>query len=256
MSTDLVTAPEEMDQESLARLFAEHDLLAIPVLDADGRMKGIVTVDDIVDVVEEEATEDIQKYGGMAALDEPYLRIGLVDLLSKRVGWLAILFVGELFTASALQSFEHQLSRITALALFLPLIISSGGSSGSQASTLVSRAMAVGEVRLRDWWRVARRELTTGLALGAILGLIGVARITLGPLVGLEPTQDVARFSITIAVSLTGVVLFGTIAGSMLPLLLHRLGLDPASASAPLVATMVDVTGIVIYMTAASFLLF
>jgi len=256
MGTDLVTAHEEMDQESLARLFAEHDLLAVPVVDDEGRMKGIVTVDDIVDVVEEEATEDIQKYGGMAALEEPYLRIGLFDLLRKRVGWLAILFVGELFTASALQSFQDQLGALTVLTLFIPLIISSGGNSGSQASTLVIRAMAVGEVRLRDWWRVARRELTSGLVLGGILGLIGVARIELGPVLGLEPSQNLVRFSLTIALSLTGVVLFGTIAGSMLPLLLRRMGLDPASASAPLVATMVDVTGIVIYFTAATLLLF
>jgi len=256
MSTDLVTAHEEMDQESLALLFAAHDLLAIPVVDDEGRMKGIVTVDDIVDVVQEEATEDIQKYGGMEALDEPYLRIGLFDLLRKRVGWLAILFVGELFTASALQEFQHQLNSLTVLALFLPLIISSGGNSGSQASTLVIRAMAIGEVRLRDWWRVARRELTSGLILGAILGLIGVGRVTLGHLIGLQPSEHLAKFSLTIAFSLTGVVLFGTIAGSMLPLLLRRIGLDPASASAPLVATMVDVTGIVIYMTAATLILF
>jgi len=256
MSTDLVTAHEEMDQESLAQLFAEHDLLAVPVIDDEGRMKGIVTVDDIVDVVQEEATEDIQKYGGMAALEEPYLRISLFDLLKKRAGWLAVLFVGELFTASALQSFQQQLNTLTVLALFLPLIISSGGNSGSQASTLVIRAMAVGEVHLRDWWRVARRELLSGLMLGAILGVIGVARVALGSLVGLQPHADRAAFSLTLAVSLTGVVLFGTVAGSMLPILLRRIGLDPASASAPLVATMVDVTGIVIYMTVASVLLF
>jgi magnesium transporter len=256
MDTDLVTAHEEMDQESLAQLFAEHDLLAIPVVDGEGRMKGIVTVDDIVDVVQEEATEDIQKYGGMAALDEPYLRIGLLDLLRKRVGWLSILFVGELFTTSAMESFSHQLEALTVLMLFVPLIISSGGNSGSQASTLVVRAMAVGEVRLRDWWRVARRELTSGILLGGTLGLLGVLRVTLGPLFGLEPSQDLFRFSLTIALSLTGVVLFGTLAGSMLPLLLSRMGLDPASASAPLVATLVDVTGIVIYFSAATLLLF
>jgi magnesium transporter len=245
-----------MDQESLAQLFAEQDLLAIPVVDDEGRMKGIVTVDDIVDVVQEEATEDIQKYGGMAALDEPYLRIGLLDLLKKRVGWLAILFIGELFTTTAMESFEQQLEAMTVLMLFVPLIISSGGNSGSQASTLVVRAMAVGEVRLRDWWRVARRELTSGLLLGAALRLLGVLRVALGPMFGLEPSEELLGFSLTIALSLTGVVLFGTIAGSMLPLLLRRIGLDPASASAPLVATLVDVTGIVIYFTAASVLLF
>lgn len=253
---DLVTADAEMDQEALAHRFAESDLLAIPVLDAQGRMQGIVTVDDIVDVVEEEATEDIQKYGGMEALDEPYLRIGLVDLLRKRAGWLAVLFVGELFTASALQGFQSQLDSMTVLALFLPLIISSGGNSGSQASTLVIRAMAVGEVHLRDWWRVARRELTSGVLLGAVLGAIGLIRIAVGHFIGLQPHQHLGLFAATISLSLLGVVLFGTLAGSMLPLLLRRIGLDPASASAPLVATMVDVTGIVIYMSVASLILF
>lgn len=255
MNTDVVTAHEEMDQEAVARLFSEHDLLAIPVVDDDGVMKGIVTVDDIVDVVEEEATEDIQKYGGMAALEEPYLRIGIADLLRKRVGWLSLLFVGGLFTTAAMQNFEDRLSAV-GLVVFLPLIISSGGNSGSQASTLVIRAMTLGEVRLRDWWRVARRELTSGLLLGLALGLLSILRVVGGHLVGLEPAGDVARFTATIAFSLVGVVLLGTLAGSMLPLLLQRMGLDPASASAPLVATLVDVAGIVIYMSVASAFLF
>ena len=256
MNTDIVSAPEEMDQESVAALFAEHDLIAIPVIDDAGRMKGIVTVDDIVDVVQEEATEDIQKYGGMQALEEPYLRTDLLTLLRKRAGWLGLLFVGEMFTTWALQGFESHLDEITALALFLPLIISSGGNSGSQASTLVIRAMTMGEVRLRDWWRVARREVTSGLALGAVLGLLGVVRILIGPFLGLQPAEDMARFAATIAFSLVGVVLLGTLAGSMLPLLLRRVGLDPASASAPLVATLVDVMGIIIYLSVATAILF
>ena len=255
MNTDIVTAHEEMDQEAVARLFSEHDLLAIPVVDDDGVMKGIVTVDDIVDVVEEEATEDIQKYGGMAALEEPYLRIGITDLLRNRVGWLSLLFVGGLFTTAAMQNFEDRLSAV-GLVVFLPLIISSGGNSGSQASTLVIRAMTLGEVRLRDWWRVARRELTSGLLLGLALGLLAIVRVVGGHLLGLGPTGEVARFTATIALSLLGVVLLGTLAGSMLPLLLQRMGLDPASASAPLVATLVDVAGIVIYMSVASAILF
>jgi magnesium transporter len=255
MTTEVITAHEEMDQEALARLFAEHDLLAMPVVDDLGRMKGIVTVDDIVDVVQEEATEDIQKYGGMEALEEPYLRIGLADLLRKRAGWLSLLFVGGLFTTLAMRSYEDQLAAV-GLIVFLPLIISSGGNSGSQASTLVIRAMTLGEVRLRDWWRVARRELTSGLMLGLVLGLLGVLRVVAGAALGLEPQERIARFAATISLSLIGAVVLGTLAGSMLPLLLKRLGLDPASASAPLVATLVDVAGIVLYMSIAALFLF
>ena len=255
MTTEVITAHEEMDQEALARLFAEHDLLAMPVVDDLGRMKGIVTVDDIVDVVQEEATEDIQKYGGMEALEEPYLRIGLADLLRKRAGWLSLLFVGGLFTTLAMRSYEDQLAAV-GLIVFLPLIISSGGNSGSQASTLVIRAMTLGEVRLRDWWRVARRELTSGLMLGLVLGLLGVLRVVAGAALGLEPQERIARFAATISLSLIGAVVLGTVAGSMLPLLLKRLGLDPASASAPLVATLVDVAGIVLYMSIAALFLF
>jgi magnesium transporter len=255
MTTDVITAHEEMDQEALARVFAEHDLLAIPVVDDLGRMKGIVTVDDIVDVVQEEATEDIQKYGGMEALDDPYLRTGLIDLLRKRAGWLSLLFVGGLFTTLAMQSYEDQLAAV-GLVVFLPLIISSGGNSGSQASTLVIRAMTLGEVRLRDWWRVARRELTSGLMLGVVLGLLGVLRVVAGPWVGLEPHDRIGAFAATVSLSLVGAVVLGTLAGSMLPLLLKRFGLDPASASAPLVATLVDVAGIVLYMTVAAIFLF
>jgi len=255
MATDLVTITEETDQEEASRQLARHDLLALPVLDFQGHMKGIVTFDDIADVVEEEATEDIQKLGGSEALDEPYLAIGFIRMLKKRAGWLAALFLGEMLTATAMTFYEKEIARLVMLAVFVPLIISSGGNSGSQASTLVVRALALGEVRLRDWFRVIRREAAAGLWLGAILGSIGLARIVLwhgffnfyGPhylLIGL-----------TVALSLLGVVLWGTLAGSMLPLILRRLGFDPASASAPLVATVVDVTGLIIYFTVASVIL-
>ena len=252
MSTDLLTAREDMDQEELSRLFAESDLQAIPVVDADGRMKGIVTVDDIVDVIQEEATEDIQKIGGTQALDAPYLETGLVEMRTKRVGWLAILFVGEMLTATAMSRFEDEISRAVVLSIFIPLIISSGGNSGSQASTLVIRAMALGEVTLADWWRVIRRELFQGAAMGALLGVLGFARVLLWQAAFHSYGEHSLLVGVTIWGSVLGVVTFGTLAGSMLPFLLRRFGLDPASASAPFVATCVDVTGIVIYFTIAS----
>ena len=246
-----VVASEDMDQEALSRLFKEHGFLAIPVVDAAGRMKGIVTLDDIVDVVEEEATEDIQKLGGLEALGEPYLQVSLRRMIRKRAGWLAALFLGEMLTATAMGYFEEEIARAVVLALFVPLIISSGGNSGSQATTLVIRAMALGEVRLRDWWRVVRRELATGLGLGAILGAIGFARILVWQgLFGMYGAHGL-MIGITVAISLIGVVLWGTITGSMLPFVLRRLGFDPASASAPFVATLVDVTGLLIYFTVA-----
>jgi magnesium transporter len=256
MLTDYVAVPEEMDQEDVARIFAEYDLLALPVIDAAGRMKGIVTVDDIVDVVEEEATEDAHKFGGLEALELPYLRTGFITLVRKRAGWLIILFLGGMLTANALGQFEDSIATLHFLTLFIPLIIASGGNSGSQASTLVIRAMAVDEVKLRDWWRVARREVGTGLALGTVLGVIGFVRVVAFP-------GDIANYGhnavplmgLTMAISLMGVVLFGTLAGSMLPFVLRRFGLDPASASAPLVATLVDVSGLIIYFLTAGFLL-
>jgi magnesium transporter len=256
MQTDVVTVSEQMDQEAVSRLFAHHDLIALPVVDAEGRMKGVVTVDDIVDVVQEEATEDIQKIGGMEALDGPYLQIGFAQMMKKRAGWLSALFLGEMLTATAMGYYEHQIERAVVLALFIPLIISSGGNSGSQASTLVIRAMALGEVRLRDWWRVVRRELFAGLVLGTILGMIGLARILLWPARAQVYGEHYVLVGLTVAVSLVGVVLFGTITGSMLPFILRRLGFDPASASAPFVATLVDVSGLIIYFTVASFILY
>ena len=256
MQTEVVTVSEQMDQEDVGLLFARHSLLAIPVVDADRHMKGVVTVDDIVDVVQEEATEDIQKIGGMEALDEPYLDIGLFRMIRKRAGWLSALFISETLTATAMGYYEHEIARAVVLALFIPLIISSGGNSGSQASTLVVRAMALGEVRLRDWWRVMRREFAAGLALGSILGMIGLLRILLWPTRATIYGEHYVLIAITVACSLVGVVLWGTISGSMLPLILRRLGFDPASASAPFVATLVDVTGLVIYFTVASGILY
>ena len=254
MKTDVITVPEEMDQETVGRVFAEHDLVALPVLDSNGRMKGIVTVDDIVDVVQEEATEDIQKIGGTAALDAPYLEVGLAGMIRKRLGWLTILFFAQMLTVVVMKHFQVRIETVSLLSLFIPLIISSGGNSGSQASTLVIRAMSLGEVQLSDWKRVFFHELAAGLCLGLVLGVIGFARV-----MGLWPGDpaEYALFSwqlaVTILFSVVGVVLWGTLIGSMLPLLLRRLGLDPASASAPLVATLCDVTGILIYFLTATF---
>lgn len=255
MRTKYVSVTEDLDQEKVAQAFKDHGLLAIPVVDASGIMKGIVTVDDIVDVVQEEASEDIQRVGGMEALDAPYMETGFFRLVRKRAGWLAILFVGEMFTATAMGYYEDEIARAVVLAVFIPLIISSGGNSGSQATTLVIRAMALGEVQLSDWWRVVRREIAAGLLLGGILASIGLTRILLWQSVSNSYGPHYAKVALTVAASLMGVVLFGTTAGSMLPFLLRRVGLDPASASAPFVATLVDVTGLVIYFTLASLIL-
>ena len=255
MNPSPITAREDEDQEELSRRFAEHNLTAVPVIDEAGRMKGIVTVDDIMDVVAEETTEDIHKYGGVQALDVPYLEVGLFQMLRKRAPWLAVLFIGEMLTATAMAYFEDEIARAVVLALFIPLIISSGGNSGSQASTLVIRAMALGEVALRDFWRVTRRELVTGLALGSILGLIGLLRVVVWGTVfdGFGP--HFVLLGLTVAASLVGVVLFGVLAGSLLPFALRRMNLDPASASAPFVATLVDVAGVVLYFSLAAALL-
>jgi magnesium transporter len=255
MRAAVVTAPEDMDQEALSRLFAETNYLAIPVVDHQRHVKGIVTVDDIVDVVQEEATEDIQKIGGMEALDAPYFDVGFWSMVQKRAGWLAILFVGEMLTATAMGYFEHEIARAVVLALFVPLIISSGGNSGSQASTLVVRALALGELKLRDWWRVAGREVASGVVLGAILASIGLTRIVLWQGLFGVYGEHYVLIAITVAGSLIGVVTWGTLAGSMLPLLLRGVGFDPASASAPFVATLVDVSGLVIYFSVASIVL-
>ncbi len=251
MDTDLVTVQEETDQEAVSRLFAEHGLMAIPVVDGDDRMKGIVTVDDIVQVVQEEATEDIQKVGGMEALEAPYFETGLLDMLKKRAGWLLVLFVGQLFTTAAMSHFEGAIDKAVVLGVLVPLIISSGGNSGSQAATLIVRAMALGEVRLQDWVRVVSKELGAGLALGAIIGVMGLLRIMGWEWVFGEYGEITVRLGFTVGCSLLAVVLWGTLTGSMLPFLLRRMGADPASASAPFVATVVDVSGVVIYFSVA-----
>jgi magnesium transporter len=255
MRADPVTVAEDQDQESVSRLFDQHKFMALPVVDAAGRMKGIVTADDIVDVVREEATEDIQKLGGMQAFDLPYMQTGFWTLLRKRGGWLSALFLGEMLTASAMGHFEDEIARAVVLTLFIPLIISSGGNSGSQASTLVIRAMALGEVGLADWWRVVRREIGTGLALGGLLGFLGFVRVVLWERFAHAYGPHYLWLGLTVFGSLIGVVLFGTLAGSLLPFVLRRFRLDPASASAPFVATLVDVMGVVIYFTLASLLL-
>src|SRR6185295_16532359 len=234
MRTEFTKASEEMDQEQLAQLFTEKHLLAIPIVDASGHMKGIVTVDDIVDVVSEEASEDIQKIGGTEALGGPYLEVGFLEMVRKRGGWLAALFLGEMLTATAMGHFEKEIATVTLLALFIPLIISSGGNSGSQATTLVIRAMALGEVRLRDWWRVVHREIASGFTLGCMLGTIGYVRIMLWQGLGwYDYGVHYQLVALTVACSLVGVVLFGTLAGSTLPFVLRLMKLDPASASAP-----------------------
>jgi len=252
METDVVRVGEATPQETLARIFAEQDLSAIPVVDDDGRMKGIITVDDIVDVVQEEATEDIQKFGGMAALELPYLQVRRRDMIKKRVVWLIVLLMGQMLTATVIGHFEAQIARAAVLSIFMPLVISSGGNSGSQASTLVIRAMALGELRLADWWRVMRRELATGAMLGLILGVIGVFRVLLFPGHSMGHSFLLA---LVVGGSLVFVVLYGTTLGAMLPFVLRRFGADPASASAPFVATLSDVTGLLIYFTIANLIL-
>jgi len=255
MHTDVISARDDLDQEALSKLFMRHHLLMMPIVDAEGRIKGVVSVDDIVQVVQEEATEDIQKIGGVETLEGPYLQVPLLRMIRKRAGWLAALFLGEMLTATAMGQFEAEIARAVVLALFVPLIISSGGNSGSQATTLVIRAMALGELRIRDWWRVIRRELVTGLGLGLILASIGLVRILLWQLLFSAYGDHYFLVAMTVALSLTGVVLWGSLMGSILPFILRGLGFDPASASAPFVATLVDVTGLVIYFTVAAMVL-
>ncbi len=247
-----VGVPPDMDREDVARVISKYNLLAVPVLDPEGRMLGIVTVDDVIDAIVEEQTEDVQKLGGLEALEEPYMDVGLFAMIRKRAGWLAALFLGEMLTATAMGYFEHEISRAVVLALFVPLIISSGGNSGSQATSLIIRAMALRELRLRDWWRVALRELPSGIILGLILGLIGFVRISLWQQLGWQDYgEHHVLVALTVSTALVGVVTFGSLAGSMLPFILRRLGFDPASASAPFVATLVDVTGLIIYFSVA-----
>jgi len=242
-------------QQSAVQEFKEQDLKALPVTDTAGVLIGIVTIDDVLDVVEESATKEIQKIGGSEALDEPYMEIALWRMVQKRGGWLVLLFLGEMLTATAMGFFEKEIARAVVLALFVPLVISSGGNSGSQASTLVIRALALSEVTLRDWWRVMRREILTGLALGSILGSIGFLRISIWSAFSDIYGPHWLLVALTVAFALIGIVLWGTLSGSMLPFLLRRLGFDPATSSAPFVATLVDVTGLVIYFSVAALIL-
>ena len=247
-----ITVSPLVDREDVARLISKYDLLAIPVLDDGQHILGIVTVDDIIDAMVSEETEDVQKMGGLEALNEPYMEIGLVQMIKKRAGWLCALFLGEMLTATAMGHFEAEISKAVMLALFIPLIISSGGNSGSQATSLIIRAMALREVSLGDWWRVMLRELPSGVCLGAILGFIGLIRIELWQRIGwYNYGEHHLLIALTVGLALIGVVLFGSLAGSMLPFVLRRVGFDPASASAPFVATLVDVTGLVIYFSVA-----
>ncbi len=253
-----VTVSALDDQEAVAAKIAKYNLLAVPVLEKDGSVVGFVTVDDVIDVMIEEGTEDALRMGAIepGALDEPYATSPFWSLVKKRAVWLLVLFVSEMLTATAMGRFEEEIARAVVLALFVPLIISSGGNSGSQAASLIIRALAVGDLHLRDWWRVMRREVSSGLVLGSLLGFVGFLRITLWSLVAPHPTARTGRSSRRRSGSRSiGVVLWGTVAGSMLPLLLKRAGLDPAVSSAPFVATLVDVTGIVIYFEVAAHIL-
>jgi len=251
----VITATALMDREEVARLISKYDLLAVPVVDHD-RVIGIVTVDDVIDAIVQENTEDVQKFGGMEAINEPYMEIGFWQMMRKRGGWLCALFLSELLTASAMQGYEGELEKAIVLTLFIPLIMSSGGNSGSQATSLLIRALALRELEIGDWWRVALREIPNGLALGAMLGLVGIVRISLWQYLGLyDYGEHWMLVALTVGTALIGIVMFGSLTGSMLPFILQRIGFDPASASAPFVATLVDVTGLVIYFSVASLIL-
>jgi len=240
------------DREVAIKIFQDNDRVALPVTDTDGTLLGIVTFDDVMDVLEEEATEDFQKFGGTEGLDLSYTKTSLFELIKKRSGWLVILFLGEMLTASAMGYFENEIEKAVVLALFVPLIISSGGNSGSQAASLIIRSLALGELTLKNWWYVMRKEILSGLSLGSILGLVGLLRIIVWQVAGFHDYGEYWMWiAVTVAISLIFVVLWGTLSGSMIPILLKRIGWDPATASAPFVATLVDVTGLVIYFSIA-----
>jgi magnesium transporter len=267
--TDVQSVLPYADREEVAQLIQNYDLVVVPVVSESNHVIGAITVDDVIDAIQEEQTEDVQKLGGMEALDEPYNQIGFWAMIRKRAGWLSALFIGEMFTATALGVYQKEIDQATVLAIFLPLIVSSGGNSGSQGTSLIIRALALREVRLHDWWRVALREMSTGLTLGVILAIIGFGRIELWQWMhdhqlsafGMQLGHDYGAglrhhlVALTVAFSLIGVVAFGTIAGAMLPFVMRRLGFDPASASAPFIATFVDVAGLIIYFNVALHLL-
>jgi len=244
------------DQEKANQVFKMNNRVALPVVDNNNILLGIVTIDDVLWVANEEFSEDMQKMGGTEALEEPYLEISIFKLFKKRVGWLIVLFLGEMLTATAMASYEHALDQALILSLFIPLIISSGGNTGSQASSLIIQALTVGEVTMEDWWKVMRREIVSGIMLGTVLGIIGFSRVMIWSQIFPE-VYGVHYFlvAMVVGVSLIGVVMFGTISGSMLPIVLKRLGADPAVSSAPFVATLVDVTGVIIYFNCAYYFL-
>jgi len=251
MDGNYATLSPTDDREKALAVFRKYDRVALPVTSPDNKLIGIVTADDMLDVASEEATEDIQKLGGSEALDEPYTTIALTKMVKKRASWLVVLFLGEMLTATAMSYFEDELAKAIVLSLFIPLVISSGGNAGSQAATLVIRALALGEFKLRDWWRIMRRELAAGLMLGLILGAIGFLRIVIWSRFSHIYDPSPMLVATTVGVALVGIVLWGSLMGSMLPLILKRLGFDPATSSAPFVATLVDVTGLIIYFTVA-----
>ncbi len=254
--SDVVSVAPDTLQEEVSRVTSNYDLVALPVVDREKRLLGVVTVDDVIDVIQEEGTEDAQKFGGMEALEEPYMQIGLWQNLRKRGGWLSILAVAQMFTASVMAHYEDDLGRVLLLSQFIPLVMSSGGNSGSQATSLIIRAMALGEVSLSDWWRVVLREVPAGLILGLLLGAIALVRIMVWDAFGLyDYGPHSTTIALTVGLTLVGIVMVGSITGSMLPFLLKRLGFDPASASAPLVATLVDVSAITLYFGLAYSLL-
>ncbi|HTL82599.1 MAG TPA: magnesium transporter [Bacteroidia bacterium] len=250
---DVISVKTNTPAEEVGTLMDKYDLVVVPVVDGINRLVGRITFDDIVDVIREETTEDVQKMGGVEALDEPYMTTPFWEMIKKRAGWLIILFVGETFTASAMAHFDAQLKSAVILANFIPLIISSGGNTGSQATSLIIRALSLGEIKVKDWWKIVSKELRVGITLGIILGFIGVIRVYIWSWITVDPVLNAHVFliSITIGITLIGVVAWGTLVGSILPLFLKRIGLDPAASSAPFVATLVDVTGIVIYFTIA-----
>jgi magnesium transporter len=249
MDHRFVTLKATDREEEAVQVFRREDRTALPVTDTTGVLIGIVTIDDVLDVAEEAATRELQRFGGSEALDAPYMQIDFVAMVKKRAGWLVVLFLGEMLTATAMGFFEKEIERAVVLALFVPLIISSGGNSGSQASTLVIRALALGELKQKDWWGVFRRELLSGLALGCILGAIGFFRIALWSMFSTIYGAHWLLVALTVGLSLVGIVLWGALIGSLLPFILRRLGFDPATSSAPFVATLVDVTGLIIYFT-------